>query len=114
VGITSYALARSHGYPLQAVVYAAVITQTVDARAYFALRSSYRSRPDCIFGYDRETGIFVHDRKSSLHLNEAHLERDLGHYPYYRNARILISADFRYFGAAAPKIAPRLPQLAML
>jgi hypothetical protein len=99
---------------MQAVVYAAVITRTVDARAYFALRSSYRSRPDCIYGYDRETGIFVHDRKSSLHSHDAHFEKDVGHYSYYRNARGLMSADFRYFGAAAPWIAPRLTQLAML
>jgi Nucleotide modification associated domain 2 len=114
LGITSYALARSNGYPLRAVVYAAVVTRTIDARTYFALRSPYRSRPDCIYQYDRDTGIFAHDPHSSLHLNEAHLQRDLGHYPYYRNAKVLLSADFRYCGRAAVEIPRRLTRLSTL
>jgi hypothetical protein len=114
LGITSYALARSNGYPLRAVVYAAVVTRTIDARTYFAVRSPYRSRPDCIYQYDRETGIFAHDPQSSLHSNEAHLQRDLGHYPYYLNAKVLISADFRYYGGAALQIPRQLTRLSTL
>ena len=111
LGITSHALAASDGYPLASVIYAAVVTSVLDARDYYAARGPFRSRPDCIYQFHRELGTLTHTGRTPLHAGQAYLARDLGAYPYYRNARALLSRDFRYFGAAAIPIPPTLHQL---
>jgi len=51
VGITSHALARRDGYPLLAVIYAAVVGEGIEARDYFDVRAEFVSRPDCIYRF---------------------------------------------------------------
>ena len=108
LGITSHSLAHREGYPLCSVIYAAVVQEGVDARDYFAPASPFGTRPDCIYEFHQQLGTAAHNGRSNLHRAPANLLKDLGHYPYYRNGRVLLSLDFRYFGAGAVKIPARL------
>ena len=111
LGIISRALATSDGYPLGAVIYAARVTGTVDPRDYYAEQSAFRQRPDCIYAFHRANGRICHSGRTRLHSDPRYEPRDIGSYPYYRNARTLLSTDFRYFGAKAPVIPARLYRL---
>ena len=51
LGITSHSLAHSDGYPLNSVIYAAIVREGLDARDYFS--PSYTHRPDCIYAFHR-------------------------------------------------------------
>ncbi len=114
VGLTSHALADREGYPPNAVIYAAVVSGTHDAREYYAARSPFRHRPDCIYRFHRENGTLSHSGRTALHADPAYLARDLGAYPFYRNGRTLLSRDFRYFGPAAVPLPSKLPLLRQL
>ena len=106
LGITSQSLAQSDGYPLNAVIYAAVVGEGIDARDYFT--PGYTHRPDCIYEFHRQNGTAEHTGRSLLHAAPEHILKDLGRYPFYKNGRILLSREFRYFGAEAVKIPARL------
>ena len=107
IGLTSHALATSDGYPLHSVLYAAVVGDAVDAREYYARRSVFRHRPDCIYRFHQMNGTIEHSGRTPLHADEAYRARDIGQYPFYKNGRALISRDFRYFGAKAVHIPVR-------
>ena len=111
LGITSRALQLSDSYPLGAVIYAARVTGALDPREYYAAESPFLERPDCIYRFHQMNGKLLHSGRTRLHDNPAYEPRDIGSYPYYRNARTLLSTDFRYFGAAAVRIPERLPLL---
>jgi hypothetical protein len=111
LGITSRALAASDGYPLEAVIYAARVTGALNPDEYYAAGSAFQGRPDCIYEFHRQNGTLAHSGRTRLHDNPAYEPRDIGRYPFYRNARTLLSTDFRYFGAAAVPIPARLPRL---
>ncbi len=113
LGITSRALAQSDGYPLGAVIYAAIVGERVDAREYFCQESPFTHRPDCIYEFHQQLGRASHRGLSALHQDERHQLRDLGRYPMYKNGHVLLSGDFRYFGAAAITIPSRLALLTM-
>ncbi len=106
LGITSHSLASSDGYPLNAVIYAAILHDGLDSRDYFT--PSYTHRPDCIYQFHRQNGTAAHTGRTQLHAAPEHILKDLGRYPFYRNGRILLSYDFRYFGASAVRIPSRL------
>ncbi len=108
VGITSHSLERSDGYPRGAVIYAAVVREGLEAREYFEPASPFTHRPDCIYEFHQHNGRVAHAGRSKLHAAEAHMLKDLGRYPFYRNGRILLCEDFRYFGAEAVAIPARL------
>ncbi len=108
LGITSRALEKSDGYPLLSVIYAAVVAEGVEAREYFAAESPFTARPDCIYEFHRQNGTAAHRGRTALHRGEEHILKDLGRYPYYRNGRVLLAREFRYFGAAAVNIPARL------
>lgn len=111
LGITSRSLAESDGYPLNSVIYAAIVGAAVDAREYYAARSPFRHRPDCIYQFHRTNGTIEHNGRTPLHADPAYRSRDIGQYPYYKNGRTLLSREFRYFGAAAVPIPPRFERL---
>ena len=113
LGITSHSLAHTDGYPLGAIIYAAIVAEGVEARDYFAPTSLFTHRPDCIYEFHQELGRAVHRGLSALHLDERHQVRDLGRYPFYKNGRVLLCEDFRYFGAGAVPIPPKLPLLTL-
>ena len=108
LGITSYALAQTDGYPLGAVIYAAIVREGIEARDYFAPASPFTERPDCIYEFHQQLGRAAHRGLSALHQDERHQLRDLGRYPFYKNGRVLMCEEFRYFGAAAVVIPARL------
>ena len=107
IGLTSHALATSDMYPLHSVLYAAVVEDAVDAREYYARRSVFRHRPDCIYRFHQMNGTIEHSGRTPLHADEAYRARDIGQYPFYKNGRALISRNFRYFGAEAVLISAR-------
>ncbi len=111
LGITSQSLLRRDGYAPNAVIYAAVVKGAVDAREYYAARSPFRHRPDCIYQFHRLNGTIEHSGRSPLHADPAYRSRDIGQYPFYKNGRTLLSREFRYFGAAAVQLPDRLYQL---
>ncbi len=108
LGITSHSLANREGYPLSSVIYAAIVQDGVEARDYFAASGEFAGRPDCIYDFHQQNGRAAHSGRSNLHSAEKHILKDLGTYPFYRNGRILLCTDFRYFGAGAVKIPARL------
>lgn len=108
LGISSHSLAASDGYPLCSVIYAAVVSEGLEARDYFQADSPFGMRPDCIYEFHQQNGRAAHAGRSGLHSEEKHLLKDLGTYPFYRNGRILLCRDFRYFGPGAVPIPARL------
>ncbi len=111
IGITSHSLAHSDGYPLNSVIYAAIVGEGIEARDYFAAESQFTYRPDCIYEFHQHNGTVAHTGRTNLHRDEAHILKDLGRYPFYKNGRILLCRDFRYFGAGAVRIPSRLHML---
>jgi hypothetical protein len=111
VGVTSHSLAATDGYPLDSVIYAAIVSEGIEPREYYAQRSRFRSRPDCIYQFHRDNGTLTHTGRTRLHDDPAYEARDIGRYPFYRNARTLLCSDFRYFGAGAVTIPERLTML---
>lgn len=111
LGITSHSLALTDGYPLNSIIYAAIVDNAVDAREYYAERSLFRERPDCIYRFHQMNGTIEHSGRTPLHADPAYRRRDIGQYPYYKNGRTLLSHDFRYFGSAAVAIPPKLSRL---
>ncbi len=107
LGITSHSLANRESYPLNSVIYAAIVKDGVEARDYFAA-GEFAHRPDCIYEFHQQNGRAAHTGLSNLHSDEKHILKDLGTYPFYRNGRILMCQDFRYFGAGAVRIPERL------
>ena len=108
LGLTSRSLVLREGYPPNAVIYAAIVGDALDARAYYAPRTRFRARPDCIYQFHRGNGTLVHTGRTPLHADEAYLARDIGQYPYYKNGRTVLSTDFRYFGSKAVPIPDTL------
>src|ERR1700710_872870 len=60
LGLTSRILEQRDGYPPIGVIYAAVVTDVLDATAYYGPASPFRGRPDCIYRYDPDSGELVH------------------------------------------------------
>ena len=111
VGLTSRALELGDGYPALSVIYAATVSEVVDAAVYYGPLSPYLKRPDCIYRYDPETGTLRHFGETELHADPRHRRRDLGREGIFENGRILLSRDFTYLGAAALILAAKWNRL---
>ncbi len=111
LGITSQSLVRTDGYPANAVIYAAIVEDAIDAREYYGARSRFRHRPDCIYQFHQSNGRMEHSGRTPLHADPGYRSRDIGEYPFYKNGRTLLSRDFRYFGAGAVALPERLYRL---
>ena len=77
------------------LLYIARITDKAQHRTY-SVNKRFRSRGDCI--YERRKSRFVW-RTGALYHGPEHLVHDLGTHPDYPRADVLLSTDFRYFGA---------------
>ncbi len=108
-GVTSKAL-QKEGYPAASMIYAAEVAEAVDARDYYAAASSHRGRPDCIYLYDEPADTLTHTG-ATLHADPYHGPKDVGRHPLYRNGRVLLCTDFRYFGTAAVPVPLRFEAL---
>ncbi len=87
-------------YPDNCLVYVAKVTKPVEGKDYFSW-GEYGSRRDSIYRW--------RDGRFSPTDNDFHrvedLEHDLGRFPVYEKARVLISkgaSNFRYFGNTNP------------
>ncbi len=78
------------------LIYIAVVTGKVKNGGYYAGKR-FVDRGDCI--YEWRTGRFAW-RRGALHHGPEHLVHDLGEPPDYPRANVLLSTDFRYFGAS--------------
>jgi|HubBroStandDraft_2_1064218.scaffolds.fasta_scaffold182939_2 hypothetical protein len=88
-------------YADNCLVYAAKVSEHLDAREYF-LEPRYATRPDCIYRWDGRG--FEWKNGSKFH-SSASLLRDLGEAPEYSRANVLLSEgteNFRYFREKCP------------
>lgn len=88
-------------YENNCLIYIVKVTLPLDARKYFG--DKYASRPDCIY----EWGGRQFDRRpnAKFHSSPSDLAHDLGTYPNYKRANVLLSEgkeNFRYFGDKCP------------
>lgn len=111
LGLTSRILEQRDGYPPLSIIYAATVTDVLDAAAYYAPRSQFRHRPDCIYRYDPKTGELLHTGRTGLHADPRHRRRDLGREGIFENGRILLCREFIYMGSDAFVLDERLPRL---
>jgi Nucleotide modification associated domain 2 len=75
------------------LIYVAKVTQKVEGEYYRDRRYSRRS--DCIY---QLRGRHFEWRPRALYHGQHHLKQDLGKYPAYARANVLLSTNFRYFG----------------
>lgn len=78
------------------VVHVAKLGTPVDGREYYGHRSMYSMRHDCIY---EATGDDYRKRTNAQYHKDDHMDTDLGQPPRRKSARVLLSDDFRYFGA---------------
>ena len=78
------------------LIYAARVTHAVRDGQYFKKRQYFR-RSDCIY---RLSGKRFTWKKGSAYHGPKDLKHDLGRFPNYARANVLLSKDFRYFGRA--------------
>lgn len=93
------------------LLYVARITDKVLDGGYY-VQKQFAVRDDCI--YKRREGQFMrrNDARPGLHDRPDNLVRDLGKHPHYPRANVLLSRDFRYFGAnGSADYKARFPRL---
>lgn len=77
------------------LLYIALVTAKARSGNYYTM-GRFAHRGDCI--YERRGDRFVW-RSGALHHGPRDLVHDLGEHPDYAKANVLLSDDFRYFGA---------------
>jgi hypothetical protein len=82
--------------PQNRLIYAARITGKPPKGDYYH-RDKYTSRDDCIYAF--QSGRYIRRKDAKFHDKPTDLTHDLGDYPEYERANVLLSTDFRYFGA---------------
>jgi hypothetical protein len=91
-----FGLAANSLYPDNRLIYIARVTTKLCDGEYYESKQ-FRTRGDCIY---QKRGKRFFWRPGSLHHGSArHLLRDLGRPTKYPRANVLLSKDFRYFGA---------------
>jgi len=92
IGFAARRLDPSKGY---GVVHVAELDKAVLGREYYAPKSRYAKRGDCI--YEVTGADYLRGRDARYH-TEDHIDRDLGPAPKRISARVLVSHKFRFFG----------------
>lgn len=85
----------------EGIIYVAHVTCTAGGEYYQDRR--FARRPDCIY-HCRDGGL-TRKKSAAYHENPANVATDLGTGPEYRNARVLLSSDFLYFGKRKETLA---------
>jgi hypothetical protein len=78
------------------LIYIARIGKKVCNGDYYR-EKRFANRGDCVYEWHRSRVAWRHD---ALHHGPKDLVHDLGHPPHYKKANVLLSTDFRYFGAS--------------
>jgi hypothetical protein len=77
------------------LIYAARVHRKLSNGEYYK-ENRYAGRGDRIYKF--KAGHFVRRKDAQHHFRAGDLSHDLGDYPEYRRACVLLSTDFRYFG----------------
>jgi hypothetical protein len=77
------------------MIYIAKVTKKLPPPMYYR-RKKYSTRPDCI--YHRKGNRLQWKDNARFHLDGSGKLHDIGSGPAYKNAFVLLSNDFRYFG----------------
>jgi len=77
------------------LIYIARVTEKVSEGDYYK-RRRFADRGDCIYRYRGDRFVW---RRGALHHGPDDVTHDLGEHPDYPRAQVLLSDDFRYFGA---------------
>jgi len=79
------------------LIYIAEVTEEPLVHGSYYENAAYSARGDCI--YERASdGQFVRRATARFHNDSDHRERDLGSWPAYQKATVLLSRDFQYLG----------------
>ena len=98
VGDVIYAFGTNGESPSNRLVCIAEVTETYSGQEYFKL-SEFKHRGDCIYRVDGDGRFHIRD-DAKFHSQGFAISRDLGEHPEYKNARVLISTNFCYFGSS--------------
>lgn len=113
VGDVIFAFGTNDQDPPNRLVYIATVTKHLTDGAYYDT-SKFQRRADCIYRRQKN-GKLVLRKDAKFHAQHDARPRDVGHPSKYKNARVLISTDFRYFGGAGTdqwkQHAPELKRL---
>lgn len=90
------------------IIYVARVTRTADYEYY--RQRHFASRPDCIYHFRHEA--LIRKNTAAYHADPGNMPKDIGAGPDYRNARVLLSSDFRYFGEKRESAPPDLQAFA--
>ncbi len=88
------------------LIYVARVAKAIPGGDYYRQRR-YPGRPDRIYKW-RSDGTFTHREDAQFHwsdesdVRDEHLRHDLGSFSDYERATVLVSDDYRYFGADSP------------
>jgi hypothetical protein len=96
VGDLMFGFMASSRDPRNRLIYAALVTKKLTNGEYYK-SDKYSSRNDCI--YEFKAGRYARRKGAIFHDKESDLNHDLGDHPEYVRANVLLSNDFRYFGA---------------
>ena len=95
VGDLIFGFAANSLYRDNRLIYAAEISAKVCSGLYYRT-PKFTKRGDCIYRW--RNGRFERRKDARYHVEDHNLTHDLGAYPYYYRAKVLLSDDFRYFG----------------
>ena len=109
LGITSKAIADTDSYPMDSIIYFAVVDKVISSQEYFTC--AHKDRPDCIYSFDKPTGDYTRLTTTDIHDSQEDREKDLGKYPLYKKGWVLVCREFRYFGKDAVRITSSTPWL---
>jgi Nucleotide modification associated domain 2 len=94
-GIFGFAANSLHGD--NRLIYVARVSEHLDCRDYYG-NPAYRNPLDCIYEFDGER--FHVRRGARCHGTQRDLKDDVGeHGTHFERSEVLLSRDFRYFGA---------------
>lgn len=79
------------------LIYIAKVEEVIVSGRYYE-QPRFARRGDCI--YERSGALFVRRTNARFHDRPSDLAHDLGPGPHYPRAIVLLSRDFRYFGAS--------------
>jgi hypothetical protein len=101
LGFAGKRLAKTLGNGAQDndLVYAAEVTDKVCGERYYS-RARYAKRRDCIYTWNGRRFSLRPD--AMFHRENDNRSHDLGAYPDYKCAEVLVSKKFRYFGDRCP------------
>jgi putative DNA base modification enzyme with NMAD domain len=106
VGDLLFGFAANSLNPDNRLIYIARVTAVEEDGDYYQ-KTTYKQRADWIYvrGDDRKFRVRPGVR---CHGSERELAHDLGTFPEYERARVLVSNDFRYFGSSGESAAVEL------